>query len=216
MIDIFKERVWQNKFPSSKRKNLGGRQRLGAVRCGNVGLKLQLHHSAFCSQQSVKGIQCGKDVKKSHAKKANYTVGDFTSLGPSLGTHRLPSSYSKSGRRSEVAHGRNTSGKPIRQPHRPLRIAVCKACVSQPGLFLRLVSEVNHAFLTSKQIHVTCWTLSICDWRAGLYPVETYSFVPAKWQIQTGKSISGLITNKCRQVFSFQNQHNTKRCWKAL
>lgn len=38
----------------------------------------------------------------------------------------------------------------------PLRIAVCKACVSQPGLFLRLVSEVNHAFLTSKQIHVTC------------------------------------------------------------
>lgn len=159
MIDIFKERVWQNKFPSSKRKNLGGRQRLGAVRCGNVGLKLQLHRSAFCSQQSVKGIQCGKDVKKSHAKKANYTVGDFTSLGPSLGTHRLPSSYSKSGRRSEVAHGRNTSGKPIRQPHRPLRIAVCKACVSQPGLFLRLVSEVNHAFLTSKQIHVTCWTL---------------------------------------------------------
>lgn len=47
-----------------------------------VSSQLHARHSAFCSQQkSVKGIQCGKDVKKSHAKKANYMVGDFTSLG---------------------------------------------------------------------------------------------------------------------------------------
>lgn len=43
---------------------------------------MYVRHSVLCSQQkSVKSIQFGKDVKKSHAKKANYMVGDFISLG---------------------------------------------------------------------------------------------------------------------------------------
>lgn len=40
-----------------------------------VSFQIDVRHSVFCSQQkSVKGIQFGKDVKKSHAKKANYMV----------------------------------------------------------------------------------------------------------------------------------------------
>lgn len=135
----------------------------------------------FVPSKSVKGIQCGEDVQKSHAEKANYMVGDFTSLGSSLGTHRL--SYSKSARRSELARDGNTSGKPIRQPHRPPQLdAELAVWVRQDGSSGRsrrwITPSCRPSFTTNPRDTLNA---SMCGLESRSVSSGT------KWQILTGK-----------------------------